>query len=115
MVGGLSLLVGVINGLLGGGGGMLCVPLLVYAFGMEEKKAHASAILVMLITSVCSSVFYITNKNIEVDWKLFGIVCGLLILGAVIGSMLLKKLKGKVVSIIFAVVMLAAGIGMVVR
>jgi len=107
--------VGAINGLLGGGGGMLAVPLLTYVFKLPAKKAHASAILVMLITSICSSVFYITNNAANLEFKTLGVVTGFLILGALAGTFLLKKLKGKTISFLFALIMLAAGVMMIIR
>ena len=42
---------GAANGLFGGGGGMIAVPLL-RAQGLEEKRAHATAIAVILPVSL---------------------------------------------------------------
>ena len=49
--------VGIANGLFGGGGGMLAVPLL-KKFGYAEKMAHATAILVILPVCLFSVALY---------------------------------------------------------
>ena len=48
---------GAANGLFGGGGGMIAVPLL-RAQGLEEKRAHATAIAVILPVSLLSFLLY---------------------------------------------------------
>ncbi len=45
---------GLINGLLGAGGGMVLVPLLVGWCGLEDKKAFATAISIILPLSLTS-------------------------------------------------------------
>ena len=46
-------LTGAVNGLFGGGGGMIAVPLLGKMLGYEDKEAHATAIFV--IAPVCAA------------------------------------------------------------
>ncbi|MDE7395914.1 MAG: TSUP family transporter, partial [Clostridiales bacterium] len=53
-----GLVIGFINGFFGGGGGMLCVPLLEKVIGVPTKQAHATAILVILPVSIASAVVY---------------------------------------------------------
>ena len=48
---------GLANGVFGGGGGMLAVPLLKKT-GYQEKQAHATAILVILPVSLFSFLLY---------------------------------------------------------
>ena len=49
-------LIGVINGFFGGGGGMVVVPLLTKMFGLEQKKAQATALFIILPISLVSSI-----------------------------------------------------------
>lgn len=102
--------VGFINGFFGGGGGMIVVPLLVFLLGLEEKKAHATAIFVILPLSITSSVIYITEGNFEL-LNLSMVTIGV-ILGGILGSIFLKKINNKVLRIIFSVVVFIAGIKM---
>ena len=54
-----GLLTGAVNGLFGGGGGMVVVPLLKNLLGYDEKRAHATAILIIAPVSAASLITYI--------------------------------------------------------
>ena len=55
-----SAAVGLISGFFGGGGGMLCVPLLQLR-GLPVKQAHATALIVILPLCIVSAAIYIAN------------------------------------------------------
>ena len=57
-------LAGAANGLFGGGGGMIAVPLL-QRIGLEEKRAHATAILWILPISLLSFILYAVKGYYE--------------------------------------------------
>ncbi len=106
-----GLIVGFLSGFFGGGGGMLAVPLLIWAGGLQEKEAHATAIAVILPLSVVSGAVYLFSGIYELST---GLPIGLgFIAGGIIGSLLLKKLSGKVVCVIFSLVMIAGGIKLI--
>ena len=105
--------VGALNGLLGGGGGMITVPALRYLGDLPVKKAHATAIAVMLPLSVLSAVTY-TFGGVY-DLRLGGISCASVSVGGAIGAMLLARLKTNVVAILFYLLMTAAGVYSLVR
>ncbi len=106
LIGGL--IVGFLNGFFGGGGGMIVVPLLVFLLKMPEKKAHATAIFVILPLCIVSSIVYIIKGSI--DWlQLLYSSIGFVV-GGVVGALLLKKLNNKVLRIIFSLIMIGAGI-----
>lgn len=100
--------VGFANGFFGGGGGMLCVPLLDKALKEQTKVSHATAMLIILPISVASAITYVANGYF--DWKMTLIVGGGVIAGGIAGALLLKKLRSGVIGIIFAVLMVAAGV-----
>ena len=58
-------LIGVISGLLGGGGGMIAVPVLTKFFDFSQKEAQATALFVILPISIASSIIYITHNSIN--------------------------------------------------
>lgn len=101
-------IIGFINGFLGSGGGMIAVPILENIKKMDNKKAHITAIAIILPLSVISAIIYSFNFNL--DWVLVGILCASVTVGGVLGSIFLKKLSGEVIRIIFAVVMVIAGV-----
>ncbi len=102
------MVIGFINGFFGGGGGMICVPLLEKMLHLDNKYSHATAIAVILPISFVSAIIYTLGGHIEtVPFLTVGI--GVL-LGGVAGSFLLKFLPSKTIRIIFVFVMLAGGI-----
>ncbi|PWM75246.1 MAG: sulfite exporter TauE/SafE family protein [Bacillota bacterium] len=102
-----GIVTGLANGLFGGGGGMLVVPMLTFLAGMQVKNAHATAILVILPVSALSGIIYAAFGNFSFSTGI-PVTAGVLA-GGVLGALLLKKLSVKWVSVIFALVMLAAG------
>lgn len=100
--------VGFINGFFGGGGGMLLVPLLEKGLKMETKRAHATAILIILPISIASAIMYIVNGY--TDWPATGYISLGVVTGGLLGAWLLKKLNPTAVGVIFSLLMLAAGL-----
>lgn len=106
-------LIGAINGFFGGGGGMIAVPILLHLLDDDDKKAHATAIFVMLPISIASAVIYITTKQTQFGaswWTIVGLVAG-----GGLGAWLLSKLKNKQIQWIFIAIMFASGVYMLVR
>ena len=101
---------GFLNGLFGGGGGMVVVPMLTGLLKLDQKTAHATALLVILPLSLISFVFYLSFGKLEISCAT-PIVLGV-ISGGIIGAFLLKKLSAKKVAAIFYLAMLASGIKM---
>jgi hypothetical protein len=101
-------IIGFINGFFGGGGGMVCVPLLEKVLHLPNKYSHATAIVVILPISFVSAIIYMLSGNLETIP--FLTVGSGVILGGIVGSYLLKFLPSKIVRIIFVFIMLAGGI-----
>lgn len=104
--------VGVVNGLMGAGGGMIAVPLLKKT-GLDQRKAQANAIAVILPISIVSCVMYLIRGNVQISDALPFLPGG--ILGAVIGTFLLSKLPTKLLKKIFAAFMIWAGVRLLMR
>lgn len=102
-----GIVTGLANGLFGGGGGMLVVPMLAFLAGMPVKNAHATAILIILPVSALSGIIYAAFGNFTLSAGI-PVTAGVLA-GGVLGALLLKKLPVKWISVIFAAAMLAAG------
>lgn len=102
-----GILVGIANGLFGGGGGMLAVPLLERT-GLKEKQAHATAILVILPVSLLSFFLYAFKGycNFQV---LIPTAIGVFF-GGILGAKWLKNLPTSTVNILFALLQALAGI-----
>ncbi len=104
-------LIGAINGMLGGGGGMLAVPLL-KAGGLPARRAHATAIAVILPASAVSGAVYFFSGQVP----LFALVPTLLgvAAGGYLGAKLLNVLPVRLVTFVFGALMLLAGWRMLV-
>ena len=81
---------GAVNGLLGGGGGMVLVPLLCRWQGLNERKAFATAVAVILPLCVLSSGIYLFRGQLELTAALP------YLLGGAVGGLLSGKLFKKV-------------------
>lgn len=105
--------IGFINGFLGAGGGILLVPVLSAIIKEPVKVAHATAVVVILPLCIASGIVYILKGfySFEIGWK---ILIGTLA-GGVLGTFLLKKLTNNWISLVFAVVMIVAGVYLCVR
>lgn len=107
----LSIITGVIsgfvNGMFGGGGGMIVVPMLENCLDYKSKNAHATAILIILPLSILSGILYANfgNFNLQIG---IPVAIGVLV-GGVIGAFALKKLSSKWIVLIFSLVMATAG------
>lgn len=109
-VGGLA--VGLINGMLGAGGGMLAVPILTKA-GLSQREAHAGSLAVILPLSIFSAILYLSAGRVSMSEAAPYLPGGLL--GAVIGALLLRKIPDKWLRRIFALFMIWAGVRLWIR
>ncbi len=99
---------GLINGVFGGGGGMIIVPILEKLLKKKPETAHATAIFLILPMSVISGLLYASFGTL--DLKVGLPVCVGVTLGGALGALVLGKLPSKIVAVLFAVVTAAAGV-----
>lgn len=104
-------LVGLVNGFLGAGGGMLAVPVLTFVAGLSDKKAHATAIALILPLCAVSALVYALNGAGEYMGDLPA-VAGVFV-GGIAGALLLKKASPDLLRELFYGVMMFAGIKMI--
>ncbi|MBQ7307000.1 MAG: sulfite exporter TauE/SafE family protein [Clostridia bacterium] len=112
---GLGSIIGFINGFFGGGAGMIIVPSLIHFFKLEDKKAHATSLVIVFPLCVISSIIYLINSQQNMD---FGICIKVgigFVIGGITGALLLKKIDNKVLRIIFSLVMVICGIIQIIK
>ncbi len=107
----IGLFIGFVNGFWGGGGGMLCVPVLGLLLRGDEKRAHATTIFVMLPLCIASFVVYLVEGF--VDWSLATPITLSFVVGGAIGALALKRINNVILQLIFAFVIIAGGIRLV--
>ena len=103
---------GAVNGIFGGGGGMIVVPLLTSLANKPPLVAHATAILVILPVSLASSIVYLIGG--QFDTELFLSVTLGVLAGGFAGAKSLGAITPAAATLVFAAVMLAAGVWMVI-
>ena len=99
--------VGLVNGVFGGGGGMVAVPLLERIEGRGTAAAHASAIACILPASLVSVVIYLIAGL--APWHILLPTAIGAVMGGALGAMLLPVLPPRAVDAVFALLMLLAG------
>lgn len=101
---------GAANGIFGGGGGMIAVPLL-RSLGLSEKRAHATAISVILPVSLLSFILYAIRGFF--DFKIALPTALGSFAGGFLGAKLLSVLPEKIVFLVFTSLQLFAGLWLV--
>lgn len=107
-----GLAVGIVNGLLGAGGGMIAVPLL-KKLGLDQKQAHANAVAVILPITLLSAALYLIKGYVGLSDCLIFIPGGLL--GSLIGTYCLKKISSRLLKLLFGGFMIYAGVRLLLR
>ncbi|MBQ7164194.1 MAG: sulfite exporter TauE/SafE family protein [Clostridia bacterium] len=103
-----GILAGAANGLFGGGGGMIVVPMLVFLLGYPPRRAHATALAVILPVTVISGLIYALYGSFPLAE---GIPAGMgVVAGGIVGALLLRKVKNGFLVNLFAFIMLIAGV-----
>ena len=82
---------GLINGLLGGGGGMVLVPLLQGKCKLEARQAFATSVAVILPLCALSSVIYLFRGSITLSTALPYLLGGTV--GGLLGGKLFRQVN----------------------
>lgn len=107
----IGFIAGLVNGIFGSGGGTILVPCLVFLMGIEDHKAHATAISIILPLSIISSLIYFKYDVVNLQLT-FKVAIGS-VLGALAGSSMLNKISVNVLRKIFGIFMIIAAVRMV--
>ena len=103
--------VGITNGFFASGGGIIAVLILKKFFSLEEKKAHATSIMIILPLTLCG-LFVYTLAGFSDFPVIIKAAVGAAI-GSLVGALLLSKLPPKYIKIGFGVVMIIAALRMI--
>lgn len=106
-----GIIIGFVNGFCGGGGGMMCVPLLNHMIKLPEKKSHATTLLIMLPLSIASLIVYSIGGNLPIEESLqIGIG---FVLGGAVGAGVLKLISNAWLGVVFSLIIIFSGIKMI--
>ena len=99
---------GLANGFFGGGGGMLLVPLLTRWCGLEQRRAFATSIAIILPLCALSSAVYWFRGGLDLRLALPYLAGGLI--GGFLGGRIFKKLNMVWLRRAFALLILYGGV-----
>ena len=99
-------LIGIVNIMLGAGGGMLTVPFY-KKLGLSQKQAQINAVATMLPISIVSAYIYLQNCDVKIGDTFVYLLPGLI--GSIAGTFFIKRISNKVLSILFSGFMIWAG------
>ena len=100
-------LAGIANGFFGGGGGMVLVPLLTARCGLDQRRAFATSVAIILPLCVISSVIYLFRGGLDLAVALPYLAGGLA--GGFLGGRLFQKLNMDWLRRAFALLILYGG------
>jgi len=103
-----GILAGTVNGLFGGGGGMVLVPLLRRWCRLEEKKAFATCVAVILPLCVVSALVCLLRRPFALAAALPYLAGGLA--GGLVGGRLFPRVSAAWLRYIFAAFLLYGGV-----
>ncbi|MCD7946819.1 MAG: sulfite exporter TauE/SafE family protein [Oscillospiraceae bacterium] len=103
-----GLVAGVCNGFFGGGGGTLLVPLLTRRCQLEQRKAFATSVAVILPLCALSALIYFLRGELDVLAALPYLIGGLV--GGFIGGKLFRKVNMVWLRRAFALLILYGGV-----
>ncbi len=106
----VGIVTGFANGLFGSGGGTIVVPAMERFLDVEEHRAHATALAVILPLSLLSLGIYLWKTELAWEIALWASAGG--VAGGFVGAKLLRRLSGVWLHRIFGVCMLAAAVRM---
>lgn len=103
-----GLAAGAANGFFGGGGGMILVPLLSHWLGLEDRRAFATSLCVMLPLCVVSAAIYFFRAGLDWGTAAPYLIGGLI--GGFVGGKIFKKIPVVFLRRAFALFILYGGI-----
>jgi uncharacterized membrane protein YfcA len=108
----VGLLAGFLSGRVGVGGGILIVPSLVLLLGFSQRLAHGTSLAAVLPIAIASLTTYAFED--KVDWKVGALLAVGAVVGAVVGTQLLRRLPHDTLAIAFAVLLVATAVRLLV-
>lgn len=109
----LGFLAGFFSGLLGIGGGFMIVPLFIIGMKLPAKIAVGTSLFMVLITSSVGAVRHAMMEHIQYD--LAFVLALSMIVGAAIGTSLLKKISETRLRKVISLILVLAVIGVIFR
>jgi uncharacterized membrane protein YfcA len=109
----IGLVAGFLSALLGVGGGIVIVPLLLLVAHWDMRSASATSLAAIGITATAGVVTYVVHGDVE---PVYALLVGMpAAAGAAAGATLQQRLQGRTLSLLFAAVLAAIAVRMLIQ
>jgi uncharacterized protein len=110
---GIGTLAGLFSGIFGVGGGSIIVPLLILWIGYGERAAGGTSLLAIIPIAAAGALAQAAYGNVRVgDALLVGLPA---LLGVTLGTRLQQRIPARGVSLLFAALLVAVAVDLVLR
>ena len=103
---------GAFSGLFGVGGGVVMVPLLLLWLGLSERVATATSLCAIVVIAAIAAALQAGYGNVE--WSDALLLAGPAVLGVALGVALQQRLPERAISALFALLLVAVSIELIV-
>ncbi|MDX9871273.1 MAG: sulfite exporter TauE/SafE family protein [Clostridia bacterium] len=103
----IGVITGLINGLIGIGGGTILIPAMVFLLGEKQHVAHGTSLAIILPTAIVSTYIYQSNNHL--DWLLALKIAASGMVGGYLGAKLMQMIPPMRLKQIFGIFMIIAG------
>jgi uncharacterized membrane protein YfcA len=104
---------GLFSGLFGVGGGTVIVPLLIVWFAYDERVATGTSLLAIAVTAAIGTVLQVAYGNVDF---VKGALVGVPALGGVVaGTAVQQRIGGRLLTLLFALFLVAVAVDLVIR
>lgn len=109
----VGLVAGILSGLFGVGGGVIMVPLMVFALGYSQHQAQGMSLAVLAVpVTFIAAYTYHTSGEAPLNFKYALIIASCFILGALLGSKFALNLNEVILKKVFSVLLVVVAIKM---
>lgn len=108
----VGILAGFLSGLFGVGGGILIVPGLALVVGMDQRRAHGTSLAAIFPIAIAGTAGFAVDGS--VDWAMAGVLAGGALVGTVLGTAALRRIRAAPLRLIFAGTLVVAAVRLLV-
>lgn len=108
----VGILAGFLSGLFGVGGGILIVPGLALVVGMDQRRAHGTSLAAIFPIAIAGTAGFAVDDS--VDWAMAGVLAGGALVGTVVGTAALRRIRAAPLRLIFAGTLVVAAVRLLV-
>jgi len=105
----VGLIAGFMSSLVGIGGGVVIVPALVLLFGLNQKEAQGTSLLMLSLPVAFIGAFNY-YKNGYVNWKIALLLAATFVIGGYVGSKVALDMNMSVIKKVFAIFMIVIAV-----